>query len=260
MFSKSERGAGTPIRAAAQAALELAAEKSWDHVSIHAIARKADIGLDDLYDMGGKVAVLAEIERHFDRTMGVGLDPLEEGADINEKRERLVEVMMQRFDAMENHREAMTSILEFVTSNPAETAKATARRLKTARWALEASQIDDPAGVRGVALAASFMRANGVWLADEAPNDRTLASIDKDLRSWSDWMDDFSGVGGKVADFFAGLGDTISGEFNKRRGNNETEWEDVDEEPSRETKTAKSDDEDKDDPKGGSGGAPPPPL
>ena len=94
--------------------------------------------------------------------------------------------------------------------------------------ALAASEIDDGTGVRALALAASFMRTKGVWLSDEAPNDRTLAAIDKDLRNYSDWMDDFSGVTDKVKDFFSGLGDTISGEFKSRRAGRRRDEEDSD--------------------------------
>lgn len=250
MARKEEQSPLPPMRAAAAAALELAAEKPWDHVSIHAIARAAGVGLDDLYDMGGKPAVLAEVDRVFDRAMGAGLEPLDDDAEDMVRRERLVEVMMQRFDAMEKHRDAVTHIHDFITANPAEAAKAAARRLKTARWALEASEIEDAAGVKALALAAAFMRAKGVWLADEAPLDRTLAAVDKDLRSYSDWMDDVSGVADKVKDFFAGLGDTVSGMGKSRESQRDDKEDDVyDAGPAPREK-------DEDDARG----APPPPL
>ena len=249
MAGKAKQGKESPMRKAVAAALELATEKPWDHVSIHAIARAADIGMDDLYDMGGKPAVLAEIDRSFDRAMGVDLEPLPEDAEFPQRRERLVEVMMQRFDAMEKHRDAVTHIHDFITSNPAEAAKAAARRLKTARWALEASEIEDGTSVRAMALAASFMRAKGVWLADEAPLDRTLAAIDKDLRSYSEWMDDISDVADKVKDFFSGLGDTFS-------GSGKPSSDPKDDEP----EVYSADEKPDDDKPGKPTGAPPPPL
>ena len=194
-------------RDAAMAALELANEKPWDLVSVHAVANKADIALETIYDMDGKSGLLAEIDKVFDRAMGVDLDSLPVDAQHAERRERLAQVMMQRLDAMEPYRIAIGHIHEYVNNNPTELAKAGARRMRTAQWALSAADIDEGVGgLRALALAATFMRAKRVWLKDEAPCDTTHAAIDKDLRSYADVVGDVSTYAHKVKDFFKDLG------------------------------------------------------
>ena len=202
----------TLLKQSALAALKLAADKPWAHVSVHAVAREADVSLDFIYDIDGKAGLLAEIDRVFDRAMGVGLEPLPAEASEHHRRERLAEVMMQRFDAMERHRQAVAHIQDYLNANAAELAKAAIRRHKTAKWALAAADLDDGGiPLRSLGLAASFLRVMGVWLEDTAPNDSTMAAIDRDLRTYADWLGDLNGITNKVRDFF----NDLSGGFEK---------------------------------------------
>lgn len=184
------------MRKAALAALKQAAEIGWSRVSGQAIATEAGLNLSDLYALGGKSGLLDEIDRYLDEAMGEGFNPLDETASPEHHRQRLSEVMMQRFDRMETHRAAIISIHEYVMRHPGEIAKAGVRRHRTARWALFVAQVGDGPvpGVRSLALAAAFMRAKQVWLDDEAPGDKTMAAIDRDLRSYADWTKDAASV------------------------------------------------------------------
>ena len=190
------------LKAAASAALDLAADGPWETVSVHTIAERAGCDLSVLYDIGGKPALLEEIDAMFDRAMGAGLTPLAAVASAAERRSRLADVMMQRFDAMERHRDAVASIDAYLGSTPGELAKAGLRRVKTAQWALQAAGVDEPdIGGRALALAAAFLRAKGVWRRDAAPCDATMAAIDRDLRRYADWMGDV----GKVSSWVRNL-------------------------------------------------------
>ena len=192
------------MRKAALAALKQAEDMGWSHVSGQVIAADAGLALSDLYALGGKFGLLDEIDRYLDEAMGEGFAPLGEEASPEEHRQRLSEVMMQRFDRMEAHRNAITSIHEHVMAHPGEIVKASVRRHRTARWALFVAQVGDGPvpGVRSLALAAAFMRAKQTWLDDEAPCDMTMAAIDRDLRTYADWTKDAANVTGWMSDFF----------------------------------------------------------
>ncbi|MEM8919890.1 MAG: hypothetical protein AAGB25_00880 [Pseudomonadota bacterium] len=179
--------------AAADAALTLAAETPWGAIAPQSIAAAADLDISDLYDIGGKSALLKEIDKRFDRAMGAGFAPLGPDATGPERRERLLDVMMQRFDLLEASRAGVMSIREHVMQLPAERLRAARRRYLTAEWALEAAEVPGPGlAAKAAALAASFLKAERIWEADEAPLDRTMAALDRDLRRYSDWMRDMS--------------------------------------------------------------------
>ncbi len=224
MARKDTRDTHQKLIDAADAALVLAEQSAWDKLAVHDIADKAGLVIGDIYDLGGKPALLAEIDRMFDRAMGVGLTPMDPDAEGPERRERLVDVMMQRFDAMEKHRTAVANINSYLMNTPSEAAKATVRRLKTASWALTAAGLDgDGVNARAVGIAATFLSAKAVWLDDEAPNDMTMAHIDRDLRKYSDWMRDIEKATGwatdAVKDFMA--------QFSGRKSRRDTNDEDV---------------------------------
>ncbi len=190
---------------AAEAALKLAAQTPWARVSARAIADAAELALADLYELGGKAALLEAIDAKFDAAMGLDMPELSPDASDVERRSYLAEVMMQRFDAMETHRQAVLNIQSFYEANPSEMARVAVRRGRSARWALFTAGIDEAAmGLKAVVIAGIFLRANGIWRDDVAPCERTMAAIDGDLRQLENWRQDFERLGDMVQSVFSG--------------------------------------------------------
>jgi AcrR family transcriptional regulator len=166
------------------AAMALAAARPWHRVSLADIAAEAKVGLDELYGVyPGKGAILAALAQRTDRAMLAVKD--KEAADAP-VRERLLDVLMRRFDALGKHKDAVASIVRSGGGEPVAALCAGARLLRSMAWTLEAAGIGSN-GVLGMvrtrALAAIYVSAVLVWLRDDSPDlGRTLAHLDRSLR------------------------------------------------------------------------------
>jgi len=179
-----------PREKAALAALHLAADRRWSDITLSDVATASGLSLSDLYPMTGVEALIPEIERHFDRAMsaeGVGSGDLD--------REKLFDVIMLRFEAMEAHRAGSVSMLSYIDANPVRRASALYRRRNTARWALVSAVLeasDNPllSQAAEVSLAWTIWQAEQAWMEDTDKDfARTMAKLDKGLRDWESRLD-----------------------------------------------------------------------
>ena len=161
---------------AADAALELAAERPWSEVTLRDIAERAEAPFAALYGLArGKASVIDAVSRRFDLRAAAG--PSEGGEAAHD---RLFEATMARIEAMEPHRAALIAI------GRAEGPAALAPRLpRTAQALLEIAGVDS-SGVRGTARVAAMTAVWGrvlqVWRDDQGALNRTMAEIDKRLK------------------------------------------------------------------------------
>lgn len=167
------------------AALKLAAERPWKDITLGQIAGEAEVSMPDLYDLGSKTALLSEIDAWLDRACGA------EPVDMEETpRERIFDVAMLRFEAMEDHRAAIMSIRESWMRRPAARTLAAKRRMKTAQWVLTCSGETSPLlfKARAAVLSGILFRAEQAWAKEEGEDfTRTMAQLDRDLRDVSGW-------------------------------------------------------------------------
>ena len=166
------------------ALMELAAEQSFDEVTISAIADRAGVSLADFRDaFPSKGAVLAAFNRRIDRIVLDGTTA--DMADENTK-ERLFDVLMRRFDALAPYRAAIESIVAWARREPIAAARLNAMALNSMRFMMEAAGADSegPVGalkLQGLTLA--WARLVNVWLADDDPGmAATMADLDRTLR------------------------------------------------------------------------------
>jgi len=128
---------------------------------------------------------------------------IEAVADIEAEapsRDRLFDIIMARFDAMQDQRAAWVSILEADAQEPAAGFARAARRLRTAAWALEAVGISTDslkATARVMGLARRLRKIEALWLKDDADLSKTMAGLDQTLRESEEWLD----RGEKLAEF-----------------------------------------------------------
>lgn len=173
-------------KAAADAALSLAAEMPWSDVTLPAVAERAGVPLADFYGEITRNTLLALIDEKLDKACAS--EPIEADATL---RERIFDVAMLRFEAMEDHREALLSIRKSWKLKPAPRLEAAKRRTRTAKWILTCAEAD-PAGLsaKAVILSGILFRAEQAWeKEDSADFSRTMAQLDRDLRD----IDDFVG-------------------------------------------------------------------
>ncbi len=178
------------LEAVADAAVSLAAERSWDEVALRDIAEAAGVPMARLYGVvASKDDVLDAIAARLDRAAAKDLE-IDRAAPM---RERLFDAAMARFDAMEERRAGLVSIIEAESAKPEAVVRFLPRGLKTARWLMELAGVDT-AGPVGLARASGFAlilgRTTRAWLKDDAGGlARTMASLDRSLRDLETWRE-----------------------------------------------------------------------
>lgn len=165
------------------AMLELAETEGWRGVTMTAIALGAGAALSEIYPAyRSRLSVLDAFFERVDRA--VVASPFtfapEDGA-----RDRLFEVLMRRFDALQPHREAIRRISRGARRDPVTAAFILRRQARSMAWMLEAAGLssDGACGaVKAAGLAGVWLSVLPVWLADESEDlSRTMAALDRGL-------------------------------------------------------------------------------
>jgi len=166
------------------AAMTLAAERRWREVTLRGIAEAAGVTLAQLHEaFRSKGAVVAAL---FDRIDAKVLGDEPEGAVDEPTRERLLDVLMRRFEALGPYKKAIASIMRDGGGHPMAALCGGARLLRSMAWSLEAAGVGSagPMGrLRVKGLSAIYASAFCVWLRDDSPDlGRTMAALDRGLR------------------------------------------------------------------------------
>lgn len=169
-------------RAVAAAALKVAETKPWRDVTVFDLADAMGGPVEDLAGMTVGDAIDA-VEEYFDAAAARGLKSVDPTALI---RDRLFDLAMRRFEAMETARGGYRSIEIGIERDPAAMALQHHRNVRTARWILTLAGMEAD-GVVGLAraqgLAVILHQAKVAWRQDDAGDFvKTMAALDKSLR------------------------------------------------------------------------------
>lgn len=165
------------------ALMHLAAGQPWDSITLSEVADEAGLTLADLRELfPSKGAILGSFVRRIDRVVleGTGPDMAGEGP-----RERVLDVMMRRFDALLPYREALRSISRGMERDPLGLLALNQQGLNSWRYLLEAAGIETSGllgamKVQGAILV--FARAFRSFLEEEDPAlAKTMAVLDREL-------------------------------------------------------------------------------
>lgn len=166
----------------ARAALSLAGVKPWREVTLATLAHAASRPISDFYGASPGEAIDC-VEEAFDRAIADNMDQLDPGQSV---RDRLFELIMRRFEAMEPHRAAVLAMEHGVDRDPTLMAGAHQRHVRCARWvlALAGLEADGVTGqMRAQGLSVIIGQARAAWRGDDAGDfAKTMASLDKNLR------------------------------------------------------------------------------
>lgn len=169
-------------RALAAAALKTAADKPWRDVTVFDLAAAMGAPIEDI--AGATVSdAVDSIEEWLDAQAAKGL----RGVDwVATPRDRLFDVVMRRFEAMEPVRGALRAIEIALERDPGAMAHQHLRAARSARWLLALSGMDAD-GVAGAAraqgLAVILTQTRMAWRQDDAGDFvKTMAALDKALR------------------------------------------------------------------------------
>lgn len=169
------------IKKGIRAALSLAATEKWSRLSLNDIAAEAGLSLKDFHGLADKEDLTAGVEAQFDAAMSEGSFDADETA-----RTRLFDVIMMRFEAMEEVRDGALSYLRWRDRSLDGLTMRIKARAETAKWALACAGLDGasriPRGVQLTALAWAIAQAERAWRQDVSEDlSQTMAALDAEL-------------------------------------------------------------------------------
>lgn len=176
-----------------RAALDLAVAKGWADVSLRDIADKAGIGLNELREyFDDKTDILAAYGKMIDRRV------LEAHKEIEQSlppRDRLFDILMERFDIINEDKEAVCVILSAFCFDPKQAVISLPHLGRSMTWMLEAAGIET-GGYRGavkvLGLTAIYLKTLRSWKDDESPDmAKTMAALDRNLEMAERWAGRF---------------------------------------------------------------------
>jgi AcrR family transcriptional regulator len=172
-----------PKAALREALLKMVAAGGWRDLSYADIAKDAGLSLAAAYEAyPSKGAILTGIGRDIDARLFASLedDPLD-----GSPKDRLFDLLMRRFDALNDHREAYAALAWELPRTPVEAGCLALQLRRSLANMLEAAGLS-ASGLRGAfrieGLGALYACALRVWLKDETADlSKTMAELDKRL-------------------------------------------------------------------------------
>ena len=164
-------------------ALDLAAQRGWDRLTLADIATYCGLSLAQLHDyFEDKTDILTSLGRIIDRIVLENIAPPE--PDIS-SRDRLFDILMERYEALGPYRAGIVSVLNSFRLDPKQMVIALPHLCRSMTWMLEAAAIDTT-GIGGAVkvsgLTAIYIKALCTWMKDESADlSKTMASLDRDL-------------------------------------------------------------------------------
>ncbi len=165
------------------AAFDMAVARGWQSVTLNDVAESTGLSLAEVYRLfPSKTAILDRFVESVDaEVLAAG------AADLGEPpRDRLFDVLMRRFDALNPRKDAVASILNDLAGDPLAAAASLPAFLRSMGWMLEAAGLSASGAIgalRVKGLAAIWLDALRVWLHDDSPDmARTMAALDRNLR------------------------------------------------------------------------------
>src|ERR1035437_5456055 len=141
MATKSKKTGVTNVKeTAVHAALALAAEHGWSHVRLRDIAKKSRIPLLTLHDhFDDRLDIIAAWGRLLDRRVLEAIGTPDSGSP---PRDRLFDILMERFDALNENRGGAKAILRSLRTDPKQAVIALPHLGRSMSWMLEAAGIE----------------------------------------------------------------------------------------------------------------------
>ena len=185
------------INKGVRAALKLAETARWGDLTLAAIADEAGLSLKDFHGVADKADLTEAVETMFDAAMSEG-----SFGEDETPRTRLFDVVMMRFEAMENVRDGAMSYLRWRDRSLAGLAQRVKARAATAKWALACAGLDTGDGLqRGTQIAGlgwAVAQAERAWKRETSPDmTRTMAALDAELLKAEERANWFKGRGRK---------------------------------------------------------------
>lgn len=184
---KAVKNIKKPVKSAKEQAVDCALAQAaimpWDMVTLTDIANDTGLGLAELSDLfEDKTDILVAYGRRVDRAV------MERCADpdpSSSEKDRLFEILMERFDELNKDRDSVLSILKSFMPDPKQAVISLPHLTRSMTWMLELAGVET-SGVRGalrvLGLTGVYMMGLKAWMDDDTQDlSVTMAAIDKNL-------------------------------------------------------------------------------
>lgn len=167
-------------RSAVKAVFDQAALRGWAEVSLVEAAQEAGLDLARMRArFPGRTAVLLRFGVQADQAALAGT------ATQGTPRERLFDILMYRFEALQTHRGGMIALMNALRTDPATTLMLYGATLRSMKWLLEAAGIPTN-GITGMlrvhGAMALWLYALRAWERDESVDlSATMHAVDQGL-------------------------------------------------------------------------------
>lgn len=171
-------------------ALDLAARDGWARVRLHDIAAAAGISLVDIHDkFADKTDILIALGRMIDRAVLDNVDT-DETAPAHE---RLFDILMDRFEVLNEHRAGIIAILQSFKTAPKNAVISLPHLARSMSWMMDAAHIDTN-GIRGAIKLAGvtglYLKTLRTWGNDDSADlSAVMAVLDSGLKKSCDYAD-----------------------------------------------------------------------
>ena len=167
-----------------EAALSLAARQGWRQVTPDAVARAARLPPARVKKLfAERDDLLPAILRHIDQQVARACGKT---GPRGAPHDRLFEVMMARFDALQEHRRAILAIMDETLRNPRCARFLMPAIVQSMRRMLTLARLK-PEGIRGPVVVSGLLAVHGLafcsWRRDSSADmSKTMAVLDRNLR------------------------------------------------------------------------------
>lgn len=166
---------------AIKSALSLAELQQWDEITLHAIAEDCGQSLTTFHGQVDKARLDGGVEAYFDKAMSEGSFETDETP-----RTRLFDVIMMRFEAMEDARDGAMSYLRWRDRSLKGLQIRLKARPQTALWALTCAGLDAGSSLERAGwvtgLSWTIAQAERAWRKETSADlTRTMAALDAEL-------------------------------------------------------------------------------
>lgn len=190
---RAQKDAGTTRDAAVRAALALAARDGWNEVTLQAVATEAGIPVAALHDaFADRFDLLAGLGRMVDRAVLARAGAADSALS---PRDRLFDLLMERFDVLNEYRDGVTAILDAMKFDPKTIILSMPHLARSMGWMLEAANISTAGwqgGARILGLTTVYLMTARHWASDESEDlSATMAALDKNLGRAEQWAGAF---------------------------------------------------------------------
>lgn len=171
------------------ATLELAIFEGWANLRLQDIANEANIDMGDMAaEFSDKTDILYALGRRIDARTLKNIPAREPEVS---HRERLFDIMMERFEALNDMRQGIIAILHDLGKDPGNALCSLPHLGRSCGWMLEAAGIS-ASGVKGAVriagLSAIYLKVLRTWMDDDSEDlSQTMAALDREIGRAESW-------------------------------------------------------------------------